>query len=367
MHIVQIAPPWYPVPPSHYGGIERVVYDLTEGLVGAGHRVTLIAPTGSRTTAELIETLPGVGLDLSDAEKQDHFLTNGRRAYRIAAEIGADVVHDHTDFAPDPGFPLPVVRTIHGPAVDYHVAMYHAMSQRGDRFVAVSERQRQLFDAAAEKMFGPGQRIGFVGVVHNPVDVGATRFYRSMDKSDYVAFLGRCHWEKDPAAAIRIAMDAGVRLKMALRVTKQERPYFHAVVRPALKEAGDRVEFIGEVGGAEKSELIGRAAAVIFPSPWEEPFGLVLTEAAAHGTPVVALRRGASPEIVREGMTGYLGATEGELARLLPRAMALDPAACRVHAAAHFDRPAIAQQQMNVYERVLGTVHQSRPTTVATD
>lgn len=357
MHVVQIAPPWYPIPPHGYGGIERVVSDLTEALVAAGHEVTLLAPAGSRTSARLIETAAlGVGLDLSEDQKQDHFIAHGRHAYALAAALGADIVHDHTDFSPDPGFPLPIVRTIHGPAVEHHVAMYQAMSQRGDRFVAISERQRDLFVAAAQDIFGPGDHLNVGGVVHNPIDVAATPFYPASATEDYVAFLGRCHWEKDPAGAIRVAMAAGVPLKMALRITSQERPYFDAVVRPALRDAGSRVEFVGEVGGAEKAELIGRARAVIFSSPWEEPFGLVQIEAGAHGTPITALRLGAAPEIVAEGVSGYLCANLDEMARLLPAAMALDPVACRAHIAAQFDRPIIAARLAAIYETVLSQV-----------
>lgn len=354
MHIAEIAPPWFPIPPVAYGGIERVVYDLTEGMVAAGQTVTLFAPSGSRTSGRLVETgTAGVGLDLTEEQKHSHFLRNGRQAYAQAAALGADLVHDHTDFTPDPGFPLPIVRTMHGPAVDPHVAMYVAMSGRGDYFLAISERQQELFAAAARKLFGPGEHIRFAGVVHNPIDVGATPFFPASAKEDYVAFLGRCHWEKDPVSAIQVAMAAGVRLKLALRVTDQERPYFDSVVRPALDQAGDQVEFVGEVGGKAKAELIGRARAVIFSSPWEEPFGLVLTEAGAHGTPVVALRRGAAPEIVAEGVSGFLAADLAGLAERLPAAMALAPAACRAHIAANFDRPIIASRLLKVFHAVL--------------
>jgi glycosyltransferase involved in cell wall biosynthesis len=354
MHIAEIAPPWFPIPPKAYGGIERVVYDVTEGLVAAGHTVTLFAPTGSRSSGQLIETgSAGVGLDHDEEAKHDHFLRNGRAAYAQAALLGADLVHDHTDFTPDPGFPLPIVRTIHGPAVDHHVAMYVAMSARGDRFLAISERQRALFLAAARALFGAGEHLAFVGVVHNPIDIASIALYPTEVKEDYVAFVGRCHREKGPVGAIQVAMAAGVPLKMALRVTDQERPYFDAVVLPALRTAGRQVEFVGEVGGAAKAELIGRARAVIFSSPWEEPFGLVLTEAGAHGTPVVALRRGAAPEIVTEGVTGYLADTLEELAQVLPAAMALDPAGCRAAVAARFDRPVIAQHLATILAATL--------------
>ncbi|HET7092917.1 MAG TPA: glycosyltransferase, partial [Thermomicrobiales bacterium] len=216
MHVAEIAPPWFPIPPTAYGGIERVVYDLSEGLVAAGHDVTLFAPAGSRTSGRLVETVPaGVGLDLGEDEKQSQFLRNGRLAYTAAAALGADLVHDHTDFTPDPDFPLPVVRTIHGPAVDSHVAMYAAMSARGDHFLAISARQRDLFRAAARALFGPGDHIRFDGVVHNPIDVASAPFYPASAKADYVVFLGRCHWEKDPVGAIQAAHAAGMPLKLA--------------------------------------------------------------------------------------------------------------------------------------------------------
>ena len=140
---------------------------------------------------------------------------------------------------------------------------------------------------------------------------------------------------------------------MALRVTTEEQSYFEAVVRPLVVSVKNLAKFVGEVSGQEKDELIGRAGAVLFPSPWEEPFGLVLAEAAARGTPVVALARGSAPELVADGVSGVLCADEEEMVRAIPRAMALDPAACRAHAAALFDRGRIAQQYLAIYERIL--------------
>lgn len=354
MRVVQIAPPWFPVPPVGYGGIERVVHDLTEGLLAAGCEVTLCAPAGSRTNARFVPTVPRpVGLNLTEAQKGRHFVDASRLAYARALDLGADLIHDHTDYAPRRGYPLPVVRTIHGPATVAAVARYRAMTRHGDRFVAISHRQRDRFVAAAEARFGAGEHIGFVGVVHNPLDVAAAPFYPADQKRGYAAFLGRCHWEKSPDGAIRVAQAAGVPLMMALRVTTEEQAYFEAVVRPLVLSIKNLAKFVGEVSGQEKDDLIGHAGAVLFPSPWEEPFGLVLAEAAARGTPVVALARGAAPELVADGVTGVLCADEEEMARALPRAMALDPAACRAHAEALFDRDRIARQYLALYERVL--------------
>ena len=354
MRIVQIAPPWFPIPPLGYGGIERVVYDLTEGLLAAGCEVILCAPPGSHTNAKLVPTVPrAVGLDLTEAQKARHFAKASSAAYKVALEMDADLIHDHTDYVPRRGYPLPIVRTIHGPATMAALLRCQKMSHHGDYLVAVSKRQRQIFEQRAAEHWGSGSHLHFIDVIHNPIDVSAAPFYPKSEKRGYVAFLGRCHWEKSPDGAIRVAQAADVPLMMALRVTTEERPYFEAVVEPLARSIKNYAKFVGEVDGHGKDELIGRAEAVIFPSPWEEPFGLVLTEAGARGTPVVTLDRGSAPEIVVDGVTGFLCADEEEMARAIPRAMELDPEACRAHIAANFDRPIIAGQLLDLYERVL--------------
>jgi glycosyltransferase involved in cell wall biosynthesis len=355
MRIVEIAPPWFPVPPTGYGGIERVVHDLTEGLLDAGAEVILCAPAGSQTRAQLIETVARpVGLNLTEAQKRRHLVESSREAYRQALAIGADLIHDHTDYAPRSGFPIPVVRTAHGPATSAAVATYRAMSRHGDHFIAISARQRSLFEQAAAARYGSGDQIRFAGVIFNPIDVTAAPFYPAEQKQGYAAFLGRCHWEKSPDGAIRVAQGAGVPLMMALRVTTEEQTYFEAVVRPLVLSIKNRAKFVGEVSGEEKDDLIGHASVVLFPSPWEEPFGLVIMEAAARGTPVIALARGSASELIRDGVTGILCADEEEMIAAMRTAMALDPAACRAHAAALCDRPVIAQQHLALFERILG-------------
>jgi glycosyltransferase involved in cell wall biosynthesis len=141
---------------------------------------------------------------------------------------------------------------------------------------------------------------------------------------------------------------------MALRVTTEEQAYFDAVVRPLVQSIKNLAKFVGEVDGAEKDELIGRAGAVLFPSPWEEPFGLVMAEASARGTPVIALARGAAPELIVDGVTGILCADEEEMVRAVPHALALDPAACRAQAERLFERTQIARQHLEIYASVLG-------------
>ena len=190
MHIAQIAPPWFPVPPVGYGGIERVIYDLTEGLLQNGQEVTLFAPAGSTTNARLVEIVQRpVGLH-DEAQKSRRVIESSRFAYRRALEMGVDIIHDHTDHLAPRGFPIPVLRTIHGPATPAAVANYQRMTRRGDRFVAISQRQRELFAAAAEKQFGPGEHIAFAETIFNPIDVEAAPFYPAEEKRGYIAFLG---------------------------------------------------------------------------------------------------------------------------------------------------------------------------------
>jgi glycosyltransferase involved in cell wall biosynthesis len=333
-----------------------VISDLTEGLINAGCEVHLCAPSGSVSSAPIIETVArSVGLNLTEAQKRRHLVESSRAAYRMALDIGADLIHDHTDYIPQRGFPLPIVRTIHGPATGAAVETYWRMTRRGDHFVAISHRQRELFELAVRATYGRGERIAIAGVVHNPLDVASAPFYAADQKRGYVAFLGRCHWEKSPDGAIRVAQAAGVPLMMALRVTSEEQSYYDAVVRPLIHSTRNLAKFVGEVSGAEKDELIGHAGAVIFPSPWEEPFGLVISEAAARGTPVVALARGSAPELVVDGVTGILCRDEEEMARSIPRAMELDPVACRSHAESTFNRDRIAREYLSVYEQVLAS------------
>jgi glycosyltransferase involved in cell wall biosynthesis len=351
MHIAMIAPPWFPIPPLKYGGIEQVVFNLVESLTDAGHRVTLFAPKGSETSADLVPTSDfAAGLDMKETDKAFINEAAGHRAYSIANQLGVDIIHDHTDYIYSGRVSAPIIRTVHGPVTDETVDRYRQMTKHGDRFIAISHRQRQLFEETAAIRWGAASSISFMGVIYNPIDVMHTPFYPTAAKEDYAAFVGRCHWEKGPDHAIEVARDAGVHLKMAMRVSRPEKLYFDNIVRPLLDANSDLVEFIGEIGGPERDALYGKARALIFSSAWEEPFGLTMVEAMAHGTPVLALRRGSAPEIVDDGVTGALCDRYEDMAAALPQVMALDPAACRAEAMSRFDRSNIGQQYVDQYE-----------------
>lgn len=352
MHIVQIAPPWYPIPPSSYGGIERVVADLTIALRHLGHTVTVIAP-GDSTIGEPFHPNieKGVGLDLSLADKQRIMAETADRSWEIARSLDADIIHDHTETLAPRIADIPVVRTIHGSANEASVKSASRLTARGESLIAISASQRAHYVTAAERLGHPP--IRFAGVCHNPVDTASLQYFGPDQVEPYLAFIGRCHWEKDPAAAIRIAVAVDMPLKMALRVSTEERPYFEAVIQPLLEEHPDIVEYVGEVGGDARRDLMGLASAVLFTSIWEEPFGLVLAEANAHGTPVAAIARGSVNEVVQEGISGIICTNEQEIIERLPEALELDRVAIRAYAVARFDRAAIARQHVRVYERVM--------------
>lgn len=352
LRIVQLAPPWFPIPPVGYGGIEIVVNDLTNGLAALGHEVFLIAPGDSRTDARLIPNVERhLGLDFTLERKAEIMAETSAESYRKAREqLQADVLHDHTDERPDPDYTVPIVRTIHGPALPEIVQKYARLSAQGDAFVAISRRQRELFQQAGDTLLGDRNAIRFVGAIHNPLDTATIPF--AARKEEFAFFVGRSDWEKNPDGAIRIARAAGLPLVMALRVNILERPYFEESVRPLL---GPDITLLGEITPEEKFDYLKRAKVVIFSSQWEEPFGLVMTEAMACGTPVIALPRGAAPEVIVDGVTGFLRDSEAELAAAIKDLDTIDPQVCRRHVETAFSPRVIGEQYVAAYHAAIGT------------
>ncbi|GIU88858.1 MAG: glycosyl transferase [Acidimicrobiia bacterium] len=340
MRIGIVAPVWFPVPPSGYGGIELVVSLLADGLVDAGHDVTLFASGGSSTKATLVTPMqePPEPAELGNPWYDAfHALT----AYQHVE--GFDVVHDHAGvMGPVCGAMLggspPVVHTLHGPWTAPSRLLYRALSSRV-HLVAISNAQ------AAENT-----EVHYAATVYNGIDLDAYP-YRE-DKEDYLVYIGRANPDKGPAEAIRIARRVGLPLKMILkRGEPAERYYFEHEVEPLV--AHD-VELFENVPHATKVELLGRARAMVFPIRWPEPFGLVMVEAMACGTPVVTTNWGAAPELVDHGVTGFRAEGSDELADLLGKVDQIDPAACRARVEEHFSAEAMVRGYEAVYARVVG-------------
>lgn len=378
MDILEIGYPFIPVPPnSGYGPTEAVISCVAEDLVQTGHRVALWAPEGSRTNADFFSSGAPTSLQVTPAEWRTLRDTSSAGAYRVAYERGVEVIHDHTEFT-DYAIPagrdrIPVVRTIHKPAsLPGVVANFQAMTRAGDAFVAISARQRDLFIEAAAR--NGGDPINIAGVVHNPIDLMGIPFRQ--EKLDTVLFLGRCDIDKAPDSALRVARAAGKHLVLALKIVEYEqdernRRYYHEIVKPLIDQglADGSITLLGEISQARKLELLGEAGAVLFTSggpvgadnPWEEPFGLVLTEAMAAGTPVLAFNKGSAPEIIAQDVTGWVCDSEEEMAAALRRVHTIDPHACRAHVQRHFSPAVAAAGYREVFASVLAASRVAAP------
>ena len=339
MRIAEIAPVWVPVPPPTYGGIELVVSLLTEGLTERGHDVTLFACPGSRTKARLVSpvaearNLSEMGNDVADE------IVHALPAYMGDGEF--DVIHDHTGLgtalgAVRRGNP-PVVHTLHGPWIDSSRRFYGAISPPV-HLIAISKAQ------AADN-----PDLQYAGVVHNGLDLD-THPWRK-EKDDFLLFLGRCNREKGPEHAVDVAKRAGVPLVLIVkRSQRHEKEYWDQVVAPRL--TGEE-EIIFDASHEQKVDYLGRARATLFPIQWPEPFGLVMIESMACGTPVVAMPCGAAPEIVIDGETGFLTPTIDDMVEAVGKVDDLSPETCREHVAANFSAEAMVEKTEAVLERVV--------------
>jgi glycosyltransferase involved in cell wall biosynthesis len=337
MRIAEIAPAWFTIPPTGYGGIELVVSRLTERLVERGHDVTLFASGGSHTAARLVSPLleaPGLGEENGAWREAIHVST----AYRQAREF--DVIHDHTWFGPCLGAMLdepPVVHTLHGPWEEHSLGHYAVLHDR-IHLVAISETQRAANPA-----------VRYAGVVSNGIDLDA--FPLRTEKEDFLLFLGRSCRDKGPDRAVEVAKRAGMHLKLvAKRMEPFEQEYWEREVEPRL--TGDE-EIFDEVSHEEKVELLGRARATLFPIDWPEPFGLVMIESMACGTPVLAMPNGAAVEVVADRRTGFLCDSVEDMAGAVGQVEGISPEACRAHVGLRFSDQAMTLGYERLFERVL--------------
>jgi glycosyltransferase involved in cell wall biosynthesis len=338
MRIAFVAPGWFPVPPEGYGGIELIVALLADGFVEAGHDVTLFAAAGSHTKANLIANLPEPP-DRSQLGNPWYDAYNALAAYQQVDDF--DVVADHAGImGPVCGAMLrggpPVVHTVHGPWTDEARQLYKLIDHHV-HLVAVSDAQ------AAEH-----PDVRYAAIVHNGIELAAYP-YRVI-KDEYVAYIGRANPDKGPVEAIRIARQAGRPLKMILkRGEAAELAYFEHEIQPLL---GHDVELFENVPHATKVEMLGHARALLFPIRWPEPFGLVMVEAMACGTPVVTTNWGAAPELVADGVTGFRRDTSDDLAHALGEVEQIDPAACRTRVEERFSSTAMVRGYETVFDAV---------------
>ncbi|HEY5516196.1 MAG TPA: glycosyltransferase family 4 protein [Pengzhenrongella sp.] len=336
MRIGLISPPWIPVPPPAYGGIEAVVDVLARGLVAAGHEVLLAAPSDSTCPVPRVP-----GLHPSQPERLGETAPELRHVVQAyAAMTDVDIVHDHTVagplFAHRPARPI-AVTTMHLP-VKYEMAeLYRAMS-KDVAVVAISHHQ-------AASAWG----LQVARVIHHGLDV--VDIPVGTGTGGYACFLGRMHPSKGVREAILIARRAGVPLRIAGKMIEpREKKYFRDCIAPLL---GSDAEYVGELGAAEKYELLGGAIALVNPIAWPEPFGLVMIESLATGTPVLSTHQGSAPELVDHGVTGYLRNDIEGLADALGRVGELDRTKCRQVAETRFTTARMVADHISLYADLL--------------
>ena len=339
MRIAQIAPLYESVPPKLYGGTERVVSYLTEELVRLGHEVTLFASGDSVTTARLEG---GCERALRLAHKcADPLAYHIVMLDKILARAGEfEILHFHTDYTHFPmtrNLQLPAITTLHG-RLDLPDLIH--LYQQFDRLplVSISQSQRK-----------PLGQVNWIGNVYHGLPMN---LYRPCTNSgEYLAFLGRISPEKRPDRAIRIAQKSGMKLKIAAKVDDVDLQYFESEIKPILNSPD--VEFLGEINEAEKGEFLGNAHAYLFPIDWPEPFGLTMIEAMACGTPTVAFRCGSVPEIIEDGVTGFIVDGEEEAVEALNHISELKRSRCRATFERKFTACRMTKDYLSIYEALV--------------
>ncbi len=348
MRIAQVAPLYESVPPKLYGGTERVVHHLTEELVRQGHQVTLFASGDSLTQARLVPMCPqSLRLDSGCVDPLAHHVAMVNRVYRQKEDF--DIIHFHVDYL---HFPIsereriPVITTLHGRLdIPDLVPLYKEFPDVP--VVSISDSQRE-----------PLPWLNWTGTVHHGMSASDYKYYEKPGR--YLAFLGRISPEKGLDKAIAIARDAGIKLKIAAKVDRADQVYFDTKIKHLLDDP--LIEFVGEIGFPETNKFLGNALALLFPIQWPEPFGLVMIEAMAAGTPVIAYPRGSVPEVVQDKVSGFIVNNVEEAVSAVGRVSSLDRLACRKDFELRFSSTRMARDYVALYEKLVRAV----PTLVRT-
>ncbi len=338
MRIAQVAPLEERVPPPSYGGIELVVSHLTDELVRRGHEVTLFASGDSLTKAKL-EAVCDRALRLDpNAENWDAYqMLELSQVYQRAAEF--DIIHSHLGVLALPTAGLvgtPTLHTLHHKFNPDTAKIYTHHNKQP--YISISNSQRKI-------------DLNYLGTVYNGIDESSYPFIVEPENPPYLAFLGRLSPEKGPHHAISIAKQTGWCLKMAGKIDEVDRKFFEQEIAPHVD--GKKIQYLGEVNHSQKAQLLGKAAVTLFPITWEEPFGLVMIESMATGTPVIATNMGSVPEVVNHGVTGLICDNHEDMASMIPKALELSRSGCRKYVEDRFTLSKMVDGYEAIYRKIL--------------
>ncbi|OGU00446.1 MAG: glycosyl transferase [Geobacteraceae bacterium GWC2_48_7] len=339
MRIAQVSPLYEQVPPRLYGGTERIVSYLTEELVQQGHDVTLFASGDSITTATLVPCCKNsLRLDKTCFDPIPHHLLMLEQVFRMSSQF--DMIHFHTDYfhySASRHYKFNHVATLHGRLdIPDLVPLYREYSEVP--VISISDSQR-----------APLPWLNWQGTVHHGIPADLLPF--NPVGGDYLAFLGRISPEKGLDSAISIARSSGINLKIAAKIDKIDQDYFDNKIKGLID--GQLVEYVGEICENEKKNFLGNALALIFPINWEEPFGLVMIESMSCGTPVIAFPRGSVPEIVKNGISGFIVGDINEAVQAVEAVATLSRQGCRRYFEENFVADIMAGNYLAIYERMI--------------
>jgi glycosyltransferase involved in cell wall biosynthesis len=339
MRIAQIAPLWERVPPFRYGGIELIVSLLTDELTRRGHEVTLFASGDSITKAEL-KSVHNQALRLDETIKE-HGLYEQMMLSEIYQNADRfDVIHSHVGCAALPYSTFvktPTVHTTHGIFTSDNEKMFRRFADQP--YISISQAQRE-----------PRLGLNYVHTVYNGIDLAVYPFQTEPTQPPYLVFVGRISPEKGPEEAIKIARATGLPLKMAGKVDPVDRTYYKEQIEPLID--GDQIQYLGEVSHVEKVQLLQGATVTLFPITWREPFGLVMIESMATGTPVVGMALGSVPEVIAHGKTGFVCNSLETMIEAVPEAMKLDRQTCRDYVLSRFSVQTMVDEYEWAYQKV---------------
>jgi glycosyltransferase involved in cell wall biosynthesis len=341
MRIAQISPLWERVPPFRYGGTELIVQLVTDELVRRGHDVTLFASGDSITKAKLC-SVHNQALRLDSNIKEPILYEQMMLAEVYQQAHHFDIIHSHVGCSALPYCSFvktPTVHTMHGIFTPDNEKMFRRFAWQP--FISISEAQRE-----------PRLGLNYLHTVYNGIDTTVYPFHSQPIEPAYLAFVGRISPEKGPVEAIKIARAAGLPLKMAGKVDAVDREYYRQQVEPLID--GEQIQYLGEVSHEQKVQLLGEATVTLFPITWREPFGLVMIESMATGTPVIGMALGSVPEVIAHGETGFVCHSLEQMIEVIPDAISLKRNTCREYVVSRFSVEAMTSEYERAYKMVLG-------------